>query len=123
IRYLYAYFAVYGDPLLHPELDPYPEGLLQRLAEKGVNGVWRHTVLRQISPPTATFPEFGEGHETRLANLRAMTERAAKYGINIYLYMNEPRTMPPDFFKNRPELAGIPELDHVAMCTSTPQVR
>src|SRR5688572_30216687 len=60
IRFLYSYFAVYGDPLLRPELDPYPDGLLQRLAAAGVNGVWLHTVLRQISPPTSVFPEFGE---------------------------------------------------------------
>ena len=26
-RYLYSYFALYGDPLLEPEIDPFPDGL------------------------------------------------------------------------------------------------
>lgn len=122
IRFLYSYFAVYGDPLLNPELDPYPEGLLERLAARGVNGVWLHTLLRQLAP-SKTFPEFGEGHETRLANLRKLVDRAAKHGIKIYLYMNEPRAMPASFFANRPQMKGIEELGHYAMCTSAPEVR
>jgi len=28
IRFLYSYCGVFGDPLLNPELDPYPDGLL-----------------------------------------------------------------------------------------------
>ena len=122
IRFLYSYFAPYGDTLLHPELEPYPDGLLQRLSAVGVNGVWMHTVLRQLAP-SRDFPEFGEGHEVRLANLRKLVERAARYGVKIYLYSNEPRAMPSEFFKNRPELAGVREGDFVAMCTSAPQVR
>jgi hypothetical protein len=122
IRFLYSYFAPYGDALLNPELDPYPDGLLQRLSAAGVNGVWMHTVLRQLAP-SPDFPEFGQGHEVRLANLRKLVERAARYGVKIYLYSNEPRAMPSEFFKDRPELAGVREGDYLTMCTSTPQVR
>src|SRR5437016_2242820 len=43
LRLIYSYFAVYGDPLIDPSLDPYPDGLLAKLAERGVNGVWLHT--------------------------------------------------------------------------------
>ncbi|MBN1441198.1 MAG: hypothetical protein JXA90_00750, partial [Planctomycetes bacterium] len=28
-RFLYSYFALYGDPLLEPELDPFPDGYLE----------------------------------------------------------------------------------------------
>ena len=122
IRFLYSYFGVYGDPLLNPELDPYPEGLLQRLAANGVNGVWLHTVLRQLAPSTA-FPEFGEGHETRLATLRRLVERAGRYGVKIYLYMNEPRSMPADFFEQHEDIAGAREDVNIAMCSSVPIVR
>src|SRR5882672_8081987 len=69
LRIIYSYFAVYGDPLADPSLDPYPDGLLAKLAERGVNGVWLHTVLRQLAADPA-FPEFGEGHEKRLAELK-----------------------------------------------------
>ena len=52
----------------------YPEGLLQRLAEVGVDGVWLYGVLRELAPGGPQFPEFGAGHETRLANLRTLVE-------------------------------------------------
>jgi hypothetical protein len=122
LRFIHSYFALYGDPLMNPELDPYPDGLLQKLADLGVNGVWIHTVLRDLAP-SKTFPEFGAGHEARLANLRNLARRAKKYGIGVYLYMNEPRAMPEAFFKNRPNMKGVREGDYVALCTSAPEVR
>jgi hypothetical protein len=122
LSFIYSYFALYGDPLMNPELDPYPDGLLQRLAELGVDGVWMHTVLRTLAP-SQTFPEFGAGHETRLANLRKLVERTKRHGIAVYLYMNEPRAMPAAFFKDRPDLKGVQEGDHSALCTSAPEVR
>ncbi len=121
-RYIYSYFAMYGDPLMTPELDPFPDGLLRRLANLGVNGVWMHTVLRHLAPG-GVFPEFGEGHETRLANLRALVQRAKRHGIGIYLYVNEPRAMTAPFFEKRPHLKGVQEGDHFAVCTSVPEVR
>lgn len=121
-RYIYSYCAQYGDPLLDSELESYPEGLLQKLSQQGIDGIWVHTVLRQLAP-SQLFPEFGEGHEIRLANLRKLVARAAQYGIGVYLYMNEPRTMPDDFFRNREELRGVRYGDYYALCTSTPEVR
>lgn len=123
LRYIYSYFGVFGDPLYDTTVDPYPDGLLQKLAEVGVNGVWMHVVLRQLAPGGPDFPEFGDGHERRLANLQKMVERAQRYGIRIYLYMNEPRAQPEAFFANRQEMAGVREGDHLAMCTSDPRVR
>jgi hypothetical protein len=123
LRLVYSYFGTYGDPLSDPTLDPYPDGLLARLAEVGVNGVWLHVVLRQLAPGGRDFPEFGEGHQQRLENLGRLVQRAKRYGIGVYLYLNEPRAMPVGFFKNRPEMAGVREGDYVAMCTSDPRVR
>ncbi len=125
LRFIYSYCAVYGDPLSNPELDPYPEGLLQRLAGLGINGVWLHVVLRDMAPGGPTFPEFGVGCEERLANLQKLVERAKKYGIRIYLYMNEPRAMPDAFFEahGRAEMAGVREDGFAALCTSHPEVR
>lgn len=126
LRYIYSYFGIFGDPLLDATVDPYPDGLLQRLSEVGVNGVWMHVVLRQLAPGGPDFPEFGEGHEQRLENLRKMVQRARRYGIRIYLYMNEPRAQPASFFRNRPEMAGVRGWlgqDFTTMCTSHPRVR
>jgi len=68
---LYSYCGVFGDPLLNPELDPYPDGLLQQLSDLGVNGVWLHVVLRQLAP-TSLFPEMDGACERRIANLRRL---------------------------------------------------
>ena len=123
LRFIYSYFGVFGDPLLDAGSDPFPDGLLEKLAEQGVTGVWLHVILRQLAPGGPDFPEFGAGHEQRLANLRQLVDRAQRYGIDIYLYMNEPRAQPFAFFEKRPEMAGLTVGDHQLMCTSVPQVR
>jgi hypothetical protein len=123
-RFLYSYFAVFGDPLANPALDPYPDALLQRYADLGVNGVWLHVVLRDLAP-SADFPEFGAGHEQRLKNLAHLVARAKRFNIGVYLYMNEPRAMPLAFFNDEKhrDLKGVTEGDHATLCTSTPLVR
>ena len=127
-RYIYPYFALYGDPLMDEEIDPIPDGYLEKLGRKGVNGVWLQAVLRNLAP-SAAFPEFGQGSETRLRNLRRFVQRARIYGLKIYLYINEPRPLPRAFFEKHPEVRGTPyatsaELaQEFAMCTSVPKVR
>jgi len=123
LRFIYSYFASYGDPLADARLDPYPPGLLDRLANVGVDGVWLHVVLRRLAPGGDGFPEFGDGWEARLENLRRLVDRAKQRGIGIYLYLNEPRAMPPSFFAARPDMAGVREGESIAMCTSHPAVR
>ena len=123
LRFIYSYFALYGDALADSKLDPYPDGLLQRLSALAVNGVWLRVVLHDVAPGGTTFPEFGVGRQERLANLKAIVARAKKYGIDVYLYLNEPHAMPTAFFKTRPEMAGVREGDFTALCTSHPAVR
>ena len=124
-RFCYSYFALYGDPLLEPALDPYPEQYLQRLASLGVNGVWLQAILQKLAP----FPWISETgsekseREKRIENLRALSAKAARHGIGIYLYLNEPRTMPQAFFAKHPDLKGVPVGDYASLCTSNPDVR
>ena len=122
-RIVSSYFGTYGDGLAEPDGDGFPDGLLAELAEQGVNGVWLHVVLRTLAPGGPDFPEFGDGRENRLANLRALVARAGRYGIKVYLYLNEPRAMPLDFFAERPEMRGVLDGDHATMCTSDARVR
>ena len=121
IRFVYSYFAPFGDPLLNPELDPFPEGLLQRLNKQGINGVWLHVTLHQLTS-SKIFPELGTNHEIRLKNLRKLAKRTQKYGIKVYLYMNEPRGMPLSFFKDRENLMGVEQNGIGSLCTSVPIV-
>lgn len=125
LRYIASYFASFGEPLLDPDIESCPEGLLQRLAAAGVNGVWFHTVLRTLVPPTVDFPEFGQNHEKRIAGLNKLVQRAKKYGIGIYLYSNEPRAMPNEFFNipGRANMKGVTEGAYSTMCLSDPRVQ
>ena len=75
LRVLHSYFGVFGDPLSDVTKNPYPDGLLAELAKTGINGLWMHVVLRQLAPGGDHFPEFGQGHERRLENLRRLVER------------------------------------------------
>ncbi len=121
-RFLYSFLSLYGDPLLEPEIDPLPEGYLERLAAAGIDGVWMQAVLNTLAP-ARRFPEFGQGSETRLRNLERLVERCRKFCIRIYLYINEPRAMPESFFRDRPGMKGSPYRDRFAMCTSVAEVR
>lgn len=121
-RFCYSYFALYGDPLLSPEADAYPEAYLAKLADIGVNGVWLQAVLHKLAP-NRWLNEPAAEREERLKNLRALTERAAKKGIGIYLYLNEPRAMPLAFYQKHPDKKGAVEGDYAALCTSDGDVQ
>jgi len=118
-----SYFADYGDPLGDDAISSFPEGLLQKLAANGVNAVWMHVVLNQLTTDPK-YPEFGKGSARRVANLKKLVARAAKYGIKVYLYMNEPRCVETAFFKNHSDILGVSEdSGFSAMCMSTPEAR
>ncbi len=121
-RYCYSYFALYGDPLIEGDAAGLPDGYLERAAMAGMGGVWVQAVLNTLAP-SAAFAEFGEGWQTRLGNLRKLVSRAEKYGLKIYLYLNEPRAMPASFFRSREEIRGSKFQDLYSMCTSAEMVR
>ena len=128
LRFIYSYFALFGDPLSNDDIEVFPAGLLEKLSNLGINGIWMHVLLRDLAPGGTAFPEFGQGHEKRLSNLRKTVELGKKYGINIYLYMNEPRAMPSSFFTNsdvpgRNLTMGVREGNYHALCTSNDDVR
>ena len=123
-RLIFSYFADFADPLADPEIGSFPDGLLQKLASEGVNAGWLHTVLRTLSKDPK-YPEFGEGSEMRLKNLQKLVDRCAKYGIRVFLYMNEPRGMTAPFFavnEERASFRGASSDVQFAMCTTHPEV-
>jgi hypothetical protein len=121
-RFCYSYFALYGDPLLEEDLDPYPDGYLERLAARGVDGVWLQGVLPALAP-FPWDPQRSARYEERLAALRRLVDRARRHGMGVYLYLNEPRSLPLSFYKDHPELQGVVEGEHAALCTSMPAVQ
>lgn len=117
-RFGYAYFALFGDPLLDESIDPYPEGYLERMAASGMDGTWMHIVLSQITP-FPWEPSLSENWEKRLENLQKLVSKAKEKGIGIYLYLNEPRNQTPAFFRKYPQLKGAGN----SLCTSIPEVQ
>lgn len=113
LRMVYPYFALYGDTLKDDEVDPLPERLLVEYAKVGINGIWMQGVLYQLIE-FPFDPSVSEGWEIRLRTLKKLVAKAKKYGIGIYLYLNEPRSMPETFFDTYPHLRGEQEGDFYA---------
>lgn len=63
------------------------------------------------------------GSEARLKRLRTIVDRAAKHGLKVYLYLNEPRAQFLPFFGKYPDVKGQPEGHTAALCTSTEAVQ
>lgn len=122
LRMIYPYFALYGDTLIDESIDPFPERLLSEYAKAGINGIWMQGILYQLVE-FPFEPSMSEGWELRLATLNKFVARAKKYGIGIYLYLNEPRAMSEAFYKKYPNLRGEQEGDYYALCTSVPEVQ
>ena len=122
LRLGYSYYALYGDPLLDPALDPYPEGYLARVAAAGVNAVWLQGVLGRLSP----LPWSDDANiERRRASLRELVARAGRHGIKVFFYLNEPRSLlkSSKVFAQHPEWRGTDEGEYATLCTSAPEVR
>ena len=125
-RYCYSYFGPFRAPVNDPD-SIYPEGYLAKLASMGVDGVWLHEPLFRLAP----FPwdaDVSKEHETCIENLQQLVARAKKYGISVFIYLNEPRPMPMAFFEKHPELKGVDDkgifVGQIAtMCTSVPEVQ
>src|SRR5690606_279902 len=81
-RFGYGYFTLFGDPLLDTELDPYPDGYLERMAAAGLDGTWMHIVLSNLTP-FPWDPTVSMGWEKRLVNLKRLIEKCKRHGIGI----------------------------------------
>lgn len=122
-RFTSCYSANYSGALLDDELSDYSDDYLKRLSLTGTNGLWIQETLRNL----AEFPfdkKLSENYERRVKNLKKLTERAAAYGLNIYLYLNEPRSLPAEFFDKYPEFKGQKTSEgEYCLCTSVKEVR
>ena len=121
-RYIYSYCGLYGAPL-DADLDvSFPDTLLRTYARTGVNGVWLQAVLYKLVP-FPFDPSLSEGWEGRMERLRALIARAKRRGLRVYLYINEPRAMPLQFFDAHPDIKGFVRGENASLCTSHPAVQ
>lgn len=87
----------------------YTDEFLGQMADDGVNGLWITVRFREVAD-TPYCPRDPLA-EKRLAKLRAIVGRCARYGIKIWLFTIEPRTLEP----GDPLLAASP---HAAGATA-----
>lgn len=100
-----------------------PDSLLESYSRVGINAIYTQGVLYMLSE-FPFEPALSVGYEKRLENLKKLTERCAKYGIKVFLYLNEPRSMNKAFFDKYPYIQGhVEDDDHICMCTSTKEVQ
>ena len=104
----------------------YHDNMLMRLAEHGFNGIWLRGSFRHFAK-VSVFPEFGANSDVILERLRGLAQRAARFGIKVFLYLNEPLGIAEhdEFFKLHPQCAGAPSTykPMVNLCTSTPEIK
>ena len=100
-----------------------PDSMLEAYQKIGVNGLWTQGMLSQLAP-FPFDPEFSKGYETRVQRVREFARRLARYGMKLYLYLNEPRALPESFFEKFPHLKGHRAgPDQICLCVSTPEVQ
>lgn len=126
LRLGYAFSTLYGDPLLTPDNSFFPDEELAAMRTWGINAVWMQAILYQLYPWDVA-PELSKGWEKRLETLRDLVARAKRHGIQVYLYLNEPRCLPARLFNENPRLASLRGIDYPALgttglCTSCPEV-
>jgi len=104
----------------------YHDNVLMRLAEHGFNGIWIRGSFRHFAKVTV-FPEFGRDSDRILSRLRALAQRAGRFGISVFLYLNEPLGIAEhdEFFRNHPQCRGSASVfkPMFNLCTSTPEVK
>ena len=121
-RMIYAFSGLYQHAFDVDSEEFLPDEQLKAYQAFGINGIWTQGILSRLAP-FPFDPNVSEGYEKRLEKMRAMTERLARYGIKLYLYLNEPRSMPLAFFEGYPELRGHQRGGDASLCTSTREVR
>lgn len=121
LRIIYSFCGLYSGVLDNDISISYPEEMLKSYCQMGINAIWLPAILYQVTE----FPfdkSYSVGYEKRQERLRALIALADKYGIKVYLYLNEPRSMPISFFDKHPGLLGKYNDMYGALCTSEPGV-
>ena len=99
-----------GDRYTETSREPlYTDGLLRRISRDGFNGIWVWLNVEEAVTDSAVLPELNDPDAAlRLARLSALARRAARFGIDVWVYLatGYNRHMPEWFYARRPELRG-----------------
>ncbi len=107
---------------LWDDVDYYPDEYLNRLVHDGNNGIWIYTHFKDLIP-SAIIPEYGDGSEIRIAKLKKVVAKCARYGIKVYVFAVEPWGLTPEMAEKYPDIPGSPGYDRLAFCTRSDRGR
>lgn len=123
LRILYFFSGLFQHAFDVDSEEYLPDSMLQAYQSIGINGLWTQGILYQLCP-FPFEPKLSEGWEKRMENLKKLVGRMKKYGIKLYLYLNEPRSMPAAFYEKYPHLRGHEvQKEKICLCTSAPDVQ
>ncbi len=121
-RMIYAFSGLYQRAFDVDSRDFLPDAQLKAYSDLGINGIWTQGVLSQLIE-FPFEPALSEGWQERLRRMRELTERLDRYKIKLYIYLNEPRSMPLKFFESHPDIKGQVNGENACLCTSAEEVR
>lgn len=123
VRMLHGYLTSCGDVFAADGRTHLSDELLKQYMAVGVNALFIHGQLSKL----ADYPfdkSLSQGYELRRKNLKELIRRADRYGIKIYLYINEPRALPTDNFPEQyAHLKGHTAGGQTDLCFSQKEVR
>ena len=119
--------------------ETYTDAELKYIADGGFNGIWLNMLLHNVVFNKA-FPEFGLYARQQQEKLASLIERAAKYGIKVYLCCQPPRAVnewDKAFWEKHADVSGARDTlsklwgtkdghdfsDFISICTSLPKVQ
>jgi dienelactone hydrolase len=101
------------------------DGLLDRVARSGFTGIWTWLNLEDATVESAAIPDLADSASAaRLARLDRLTSQAARFGLDVWVYLASSYRRPPQasFWAAHPELRGGDGWLGPTFCTSTPTV-
>ncbi len=115
-----------GADELGTDEDFYPEPYLNRMMHDGVNALWVYSDFDSLVE-SSYIPEFGQFREHRLKKLNKLIEKAAKYGMEIFMFLIAPMSLQepaiaskyPGIFEKYPQVHGNSSAGPTAFCVYT----
>ena len=88
----------------------YTDGLLERISRDGFNGVWIWLNVEEAASHLTTFKELEDPEaDLRLRRIQELSERARRYGVDVYVYLatNYNHPVPDWFYQNTLKLRAL----------------
>ena len=121
-RMIYAFSGLYQHAFDVDSEIFCPDSQLAAYRDLGINGIWAQATLSQLT--VFPFePSVSTGYEQRLERMKRFTQRLDRFGLKLYLYINEPRYMPLSFFDKHPDIKGHVDGENACLCTSAKPVQ